>query len=296
LETTLATIRWQRGVDLEVVVVDDGSSDGTREAIEALGDHRIRTLRHEVSTGVSGARNDGIGAARGAWIAFCDDDDLWAPDKLERQLAAAESIRREWAYCGAVKIDERNAIVGGTPPPPPDVLAKTMPTWSLMPGGCSGVVTSRAALDRAGLFDPKLVNLADWDLWMRLVAGGLPAMDPRPLVGYRFHGGQSSLDLELILREVEMLDGRYGQRVDRGEVHRYLGWRCVRAGRRGAGARHFGAAFMRKPVPVAADVWGLVRGRIARMLPALAEPPRVESAISGWRRDAEEWLARAPVP
>ena len=275
-------------------MVDDGSDDGTCEAVEALGDDRIRVIRHDQPGGVSRARNDGIDSARGRWVAFCDDDDLWAPDKLARQIAAASS-HRQWVYCGAVKIDETNRIVGGTPPPNPEVLARRMPSWSLMPGGCSGVVATRAVLSQTGGFDPDLVNFADWDLWIRLVAAGPPAVDPGPLVGYRFHGEQASLDLGLNLRELEMIDGRYGQRVDRGEVHRYLAWRCVRSGRRGVGIKHFGAAFLRHPTPVTSDVWGLVRERLSRRIP-LITPPVVAPSVSRWREEAREWLELAPAP
>ncbi|HEX6207479.1 MAG TPA: glycosyltransferase family 2 protein, partial [Actinomycetota bacterium] len=89
LTTTLRTVLWQRDVSLEVVVVDDGSSDATADLVEGLGDPRVRLVRHDAPRGVSTARNRGASEARGDWLAFCDDDDLWAPDKLARQLAAA---------------------------------------------------------------------------------------------------------------------------------------------------------------------------------------------------------------
>src|SRR5829696_624334 len=84
LAQTLRSVLWQRGVDLEVLVVDDGSTDDTAEVVAVL-----------------------------------DDDDLWAPDKLARQLAAAQATGRSWVYTGAVNIDDDLRVLGGMPPYPP---------------------------------------------------------------------------------------------------------------------------------------------------------------------------------
>ena len=76
LSLTLRTALWQQSVDLEVIVVDDGSTDDTRRVIHDIEDDRIRVVGHDEARGVSMARNSGIEAARGPWIAFLDDDDL----------------------------------------------------------------------------------------------------------------------------------------------------------------------------------------------------------------------------
>ena len=96
----------QRGVDVEVVVVDDGSDEDSRRALEELSTGRVRVVRHEVRVGQARARNSGIAAARGEWIAFLDDDDLWSPDKLQEQLAAAAAVDAEFVYTGVVEVDE----------------------------------------------------------------------------------------------------------------------------------------------------------------------------------------------
>ena len=119
LTRTLRTILWQRDVDLEVLVVDDGGPDPAVAAhvVAELADDRVVLARNAVPAGVSAARNRGIAAARGAWVAFCDDDDLWAPDKLALQLAAAHRSGRGWVYSGAVKIDLHDRVIGGLPRP-----------------------------------------------------------------------------------------------------------------------------------------------------------------------------------
>src|SRR5918993_1740820 len=107
LSQTLRSIRLQHAVDMEVVVVDDGSPPGQVDAVvAALQDDRFRVLRNNTAQGVSAARNTGIAAARGAWVAFCDDDDLWATDKLRRQLNTAGDASPSWVYTGAVNVNE----------------------------------------------------------------------------------------------------------------------------------------------------------------------------------------------
>src|SRR5690242_16683672 len=88
----------QRDVSLEVVVVDDGSADGTREALAALQDPRVRVVRHDQSRGQAVARDSGVAAARAEWVAFLDDDDRWSPDKLRRQLDAAAAVDADFVY------------------------------------------------------------------------------------------------------------------------------------------------------------------------------------------------------
>src|SRR6266542_1529901 len=79
----------QQGVNVEVVVVDDASPDGTASWVAKQREDRLRLVRQDTQRGVSAARNSGVQAARGTWVAFLDDDDAWAPDKLESQLSAA---------------------------------------------------------------------------------------------------------------------------------------------------------------------------------------------------------------
>jgi len=100
LRLTLRSILAQRDVDLEIIVIDDGSPVNVSEIVATFGDARIRVIRHDRPSGVSTARNRGADAATGDWLAFCDDDDLWAPDKLARQLAAA-------ADAGSTRSEER---------------------------------------------------------------------------------------------------------------------------------------------------------------------------------------------
>jgi len=119
LALALASVLDQRGVRLEVIVVDEASTDDTVEMVRSIADPRVRLVRHAVPLGKSAARNRGIAESAGDWIAFLDDDDLWAPDKLRLQLQALRAERRAWAYTGAVNITDDHRILGGAPPRAP---------------------------------------------------------------------------------------------------------------------------------------------------------------------------------
>src|SRR6478672_2666674 len=91
--------------DLELIVVDDGSTDDTREVVTAITDSRLRYI-HQQNRGPSVARNNGIRAASAEWIAFLDSDDYWLPTKLEAQLARAREVPDAGViYCGAKYLD-----------------------------------------------------------------------------------------------------------------------------------------------------------------------------------------------
>jgi glycosyltransferase involved in cell wall biosynthesis len=294
LGQTLRSILWQRGVDFEVIVVDDGSSDGTAELVAGLGDARVRLLRHDTPKGVAAARNRGIAEAAGGWLAFCDDDDLWAPDKLARQLQAARDTGRTWVYTGEVRIDLRQRIVGGThPPPPPERVTARLPHWNLVPGGCSSVIASKAALATTGWFDTRLRNLADWDLWIRLARTSPPAWVPGLLVGYRLHGGSASRDITSILAEADLLDRQDGVAVDRGYLEHYLGVLCLRSGRHRDALRHLATAARHgKLISAGKGVVWMAQERLP--LPVLRALRRQQGRHDRWRAEAQAWLGQLP--
>ncbi len=235
------------------------------------------------------ARNHGAAEGSANWLAFCDDDDLWAPDKLARQLAAAAATGRKWAYGGAVRIDSSHNIMNGAPPPLPDRVAERLPRWNLMPGGSSNVIVRADLFSAAGGWDPALVNLADWDLWARLAREGPPACVAAPLVGYRIHNGNASGNTRLILREARLLDGRYAARIDYGELHHYLAWVCLRSGRRWPALGHFVRAAARgRAREVTSSLAGLSRARVPRQT---TQRLTFSDSRGVWIADAETWIA-----
>jgi glycosyltransferase involved in cell wall biosynthesis len=282
---TLASVLGQRRIGLEVLVVDDGSTDRTADAVRALNDPRVRLLRNEQSKGVAAARNMGAAAAAGSWIALLDDDDLWAPDKLIRQIHVADESSRDWVYGGVVEIDEDDRLLGGRPPLAPEELVGALKERNLMPAGCSNVVVRADVLTEAGSFDPRLRHLADWDLWLRLARRGPPACAPWPLVAYRIHAAQASLDPTGMLAEARVLERRHG--VQRASIYRWLAWTQLRQGHRVKAIRAYAGAVR------AGDGRSLARAAVAALHP---RPTRVRSRrprpphAAEWQSSALEWL------
>lgn len=281
LERTLRSILAQQGPSLEVVVVDDGSEDATAAVVAAAGS-RARRLRHDRPQGVAASRNHGIAETRGVWVAFCDDDDLWAPDKLRRQLDAAESAGADWVYAGDVNVDDRLCVLSGGHPPDPTAVVALLPRWNPISSGGSNVVVRRAVLDQVGHFDPSLRRTEDWDLWIRLGRRSPPAWVDQPLVAYRFHTGNVTVDPAAMVAEARTLAGRYGIPVDLAAMHRRAAWAALRGGRRLEAARAYGRAV------AMGDVRSLARAAVALVHPAVGS----ERVFSLAGRD-DDWIARA---
>jgi hypothetical protein len=168
-----------------------------------------------------------------------------------------------------------------------------LPSLNLVPGGCSGVIATRESVEAAGGFDARLVNLADWDLWVRLGRTSKPACVADPLVGYRIHPAQASLDIDLILNEAALMDGRDGVSIDRGPLHHYLAHRALNAGWRRKALEHFArAALLGELVPVSTHLWAMARFRIAERLSLPHRPDR----HAAWRAPALKWLRAIQTP
>jgi glycosyltransferase involved in cell wall biosynthesis len=237
LRRTLASITAQRDVEVEVIVVDDGSAPRHAQAVADLAVDGVEVLRNDRSGGVGAARNQGAAVATAPWLAFCDDDDLWAPDKLAGQLDAVRGTSRVWAYTGAVKFERGPRLWQLMTPPVPTEVHDRLPTKNVVPAGASNVLVDRAAYLEVGGFDPGLAHLADWDLWLKLREVGLPAAAPGFGVAYRMHVGAMSLHPDGILEDLATIDTRWrhvrdGRPLDPGPTHLWIAMSWLRAGRR----------------------------------------------------------------
>ena len=241
---TIRSALAQEEVEVEVVVVDDGSVDEAPGALPGLADGRVQLVRHTQPLGAGAARNAGIRAGRGEWIAFLDDDDLWSPQKLRLQLDAAERVGAGLAYAGVVWVDERLALLHGHAPPPPGTLARELLRWNVLWGGASNVVARRDLLESIGGFDEELHQLADWDLWIRLAQAAPAAVADDVLVALVVHEQSMLLvDRRDVFLELDRLAAKHqraavaeGTSVDRARFSRWVAAGHQRAGRRRAAA------------------------------------------------------------
>ncbi len=176
--------------DLELVVVDDGSTDGTPDVLRAVSDGRLRCLRQE-NRGVSAALNAGIRAARGASIARLDSDDVWLPELLEIETAALDARPEVGVVYARAQAMDRD----GAPLPCFWGSAERFPgepLQSLLHGDFTCTVTSlarRACFERVGLYDESLRVGEDWHMWLRVARHFQFGFVDRVLARVRRHEG-----------------------------------------------------------------------------------------------------------
>ena len=296
LARTLHSVLAQKDVDLRVIVVDDGGSDGTASAVEALDDDRVSYLRHAKPRGVSAARNTGIAAATTPWLAFVDDDDLWSPAKVGSQL---EALRAEptagWSCVGAVNIDSAARPFAWFQPPSGDVGSRLL-TQNIIPGGGSGVLASRDLTIAVGGFDEAMSNLADWDFYIRLALRSPLVSVDRPHLGYYIHARGMAHDVPRSVREYRYLDVKYGrERAESGLQLDDASWLIDLAGMAYRGGRRWTGMRMHAELVGRHRRW-----RSARSVAMGLAPDRVRASRAGrvsfagpagWAAETAEWLA-----
>ena len=245
LPEALESVFNQTFQDFEIIVVDDGSTDGTRELLEGYK-NRI-TYHYQENAGPSNARNTGIHAANGRYLAFLDADDHWLPAKLELQIELIESDPRlglvfsDAEYFGGEKnmvgsywkqrgcyeqmIAESRLIQNAF-----STLMKINP---IMP---STALLKRECFEKAGGFDESLRFVEDKDMWLRISVDFQMACVPFPLVKRRVHGYTPTQVVsvqESIIHVVRKIERAYPEEVARGNVDtkKILGPQYYRLGR-----------------------------------------------------------------
>lgn len=181
---------------LEVIVVDDGSKDDTRERIANYGD-RVRYVYQE-NRGLSGARNTGIREAKGEWVALLDADDTWHPDKTALQMRIA--LANDFDVIGSPGKHYCPPTLDPNPPvrrfDAPDFLTGTH-------FSSSTTIAKRRCFDVVGGFDETLRSVEDRDMWLRLAARFLVGAIDSPCALHRIHTGQMSRNAGRMLSNFE---------------------------------------------------------------------------------------------
>jgi len=189
LGEAIQSVLLQTYPEFEIVVVDDGSTDGTAEVAQSFQDARIRYLYQE-NRGLSAARNTGIQNSNGEYLTFLDSDDKFLPDKLAILVEELESHPDICLAAGqAIPIDETGKSIGKTfdKPIPGDLRQLLMGN----PLHVGSVLLRRSCQQEVGYFDETLRSYEDWDMWLRLARNGCRmTWIPRPVSYYRFHTAQ----------------------------------------------------------------------------------------------------------
>jgi glycosyltransferase involved in cell wall biosynthesis len=171
----------QTFADLEIIIIDDGSTDHTVNLVTQWVSDRLRVIRHPQNRGAAAARNTGITAAQGRWIAFLDSDDAWKPDKLARQIALLEQVGRTATACSTgyyLHKDGRDLTININLSPE-QFRREILFGCTISPG--TTLLVDRRVFDEIGMFDEGFRRLEDWDWLLRLAERHDMVFVPAPL-------------------------------------------------------------------------------------------------------------------
>ncbi|MCF2970777.1 glycosyltransferase [Synechococcus sp. Nb3U1] len=187
LETTLRSVMNQNFVDIEILVIDDGSDDETVAIAQRLAkeDSRIYVFSYP-NGGVSASRNRGICHAQGEYLSFIDADDLWTSNKLAAQYEALQIHKKAAvAYSWTDNIDaEGNLVQEGIRTQAAGYILPELLQINLLQNGSNPLIR-RFAFETVGGFDESLLNADDWDMWLRLAQHYEFVLVAEPQVLYR---------------------------------------------------------------------------------------------------------------
>ncbi len=213
IEEAIRSVLSQGWSNLEVVVVNDGSKDGTAAVVRAIADPRVRVI-DQPNGGVSSARNAGIEEARGEFIAFLDADDALEPGAIEQKMEALLRGDAEWAYSDMWTCDAELGRIGE-----PDrgadgdlVRIVLLGLGHAVPGAGSNLLVRKRCFSPDVRFDPALSNEADKDMVLALASRFKGVRVPEPLFRYRGLAGSMSRDIALYQRDHLLLLRKARQR------------------------------------------------------------------------------------
>lgn len=225
LKYAIDSVHRQTLAPLEIIVVDDASTDQTPALVAGIDDGRLRMIRCERQRGASHARNRGITVARGGMLAFLDDDDRWLPDKLSVQYAALKAAPEPIGLvCSAYHVvSDRSGQVVRTwhPPDTPMNVRYFLRTTGFM---TTVPLLRRTCFAQVGGFDEELAGGQDLDMWIRIAERFQITAVPAVLAEHHVHGEQITTDLPAKARSSAQILGKHRKRF--GEypelLRRYL--------------------------------------------------------------------------
>jgi glycosyltransferase involved in cell wall biosynthesis len=199
LPRAIESVRQQTHENWELIVVDDGSQDGTEAVVKSLQDPRIRYERHEVNRGVSAARNTGLRLAQGQWVAFLDSDDYWRREKLAVQLETARNSRLKnvgIVLC-AMEIQETGKTWVNVPKVRGNVFYKMLGRGTTVASGTPTYLVKHRPGQPIAVFDERISYGEDWDYVLAIARTYAVEFTPESLVKVeRAHGMSRLMDAD----------------------------------------------------------------------------------------------------
>lgn len=195
----------------EIIVIDDGSTDNTKEVLNQLM-QKIRYIHLEQNRGLPAARNIGIQSAQGKYIAFLDADDLWLPEKLQTDMEYFDKHPDvSMVYSRHTNIDENGVVLDGEIKrrlPSGNIFIQLFSEQNFIIS--SSVVVRKDVFETTGLFDEQLFNCQDWDMWLRIAFYFKVAGINKPLVKYRHNPRSLSKNRDNVLKyQKQVIDKTY---------------------------------------------------------------------------------------
>lgn len=259
LGEAIGSVLGQTFADLELLVIDDGSTDDTRGVVGAIDDGRVRYM-HQESSGISAALNRGLRSARGRYVARLDSDDVWTPDMLATLVPVLESHPEVGvAYARGQAMDANGRVLPNLQGLPERFPGDSLRSLVYDDATCNvALVARRECFERAGLYDEELLSSEDWDMWLRVARHYRFTFVDKVLARIRWHEG--NLTGPGSPRFAEVLDARSGpldklfrdpalppavramRSLAYANVDLFRGQRWLQAGKPGRALRSLGSA------------------------------------------------------
>ena len=255
IDDPICSVLTQTYEDFELIVVDDGSTDNTAEVIEAFDDDRIRYIKHDGNKGAPAARNTGIEASQGEYIAFQDSDDDWLPDKLEKQM---QTFRDSSSSVGVVytgmkrKRDDKTVYIPyeGVEQTEGDI-SKSILFQNFVPAQVAMV--RKRCFDEVGGFDEQAWPISDWELWIRISKQYQFKLVDEPLVTGEIRSDSISRSQRTKVEARERIIGKHHDNFHKSALASqlfYIGHGFMKLGQEKKGRKYLNQAVKTSPHPI----------------------------------------------
>ncbi|MGO4994993.1 glycosyltransferase family 2 protein [Jeotgalibaca porci] len=203
--------------DLEIIIVDDASTDNTEDIIKLYNDERLHYVKLDKNGGACRARNAGIEIARGEYIAFQDSDDEWDVTKLEKQLVFLEKLNADMVYCAYTRIIEttgKKELFPRIMPPTQDKIESTFYRMLLENTCSTQTILCKAACAKEIRFDETLPRLQDWDWALRVAQKYSVGFQKDPLVKAYIQNDSITRSHKKYVIAINIMYNKYSQKIN----------------------------------------------------------------------------------